>query len=713
MALGKMTPTGGIAGGSESEGMEPNGATVNGLNSSHTRHLLARFQYADKLLGEIESILTAAASKSPFPKYKPDVTPQQAKLVQDYLARIRAQMVQVLRSQGIEAPEPPFGSLHSIRVMLGFAGISFEECRAAAMRGYGEFSPEAGAQLDGLAGEMKSLLGRLDAYLAQGTGPDLRERLEELERAGSDVGLVKTLERIIDAHGMVEFRPALLNVIERMASPAYEIAVFGRVSSGKSSLLNRIVGRDVLPVGVTPVTAVPTRIAYGAEERGIVWFADANPQRFAVADLAQYVSEDFNPGNAKHVSRIAVELPAGRLRDGVVYVDTPGLGSLARAGAAETMAYLPRCDLGIVLLDAGTTLTPDDLSTIQVLSEAAIPMLVVLSKCDLLAAEDLERVRTYTAGKIAAELGLNLAVSAVSAKPEQQELLEAWFSREILPLYGRHAELARESLRRKVGTLRMGVEAALRARLERAGKGGDTGAGEVQGIESELRKAAGRFAGLRAEAFRISDGIGASGWEAIRHAAEVVADGWSGEESGWGELGERVMTAMEAFAATEAKPVATMLGEAAEELTELLRRAASALAVANAPEAGELRGVLSGMPRLDLGAGRIAIPAPGFAGRRWRAWAVRRAVRVLEDEYGERGRQAFADYGKQMEAWIGRTVGELEARFNSYADAYRAQIERMMSGRGTTEEEAEAIRRDLAALGAPASEAPAEAAVGG
>ncbi len=119
------------------------------------------------------------------------------------------------------------------------------------------------------------------------------------------------------------------------------------------------------------------------------------------------------------------------------------------------------------------------------------------------------------------------------------------------------------------------------------------------------------------------------------------------------------------------------------------------------------------MPRLDLGAGRIAIPAPGFAGRRWRAWAVRRAVRVLEDEYGERGRQAFADYGKQMEAWIGRTVGELEARFNSYADAYRAQIERMMSGRGTTEEEAEAIRRDLAALGAPASEAPAEAAVGG
>jgi len=68
-----------------------------------------------------------------------------------------------------------------------------------------------------------------------------------------------------------------------------------------------------------------------------------------------------------------VELPAAGLREGVVYVDTPGLGSLATAGAAETKAYLPRCDLGIVLIDAGSTLTQDDLATIQTLYEAGNP----------------------------------------------------------------------------------------------------------------------------------------------------------------------------------------------------------------------------------------------------------------------------------------------------------------------------------------------------
>jgi small GTP-binding protein len=678
--------------------MEPNGTAANGLNSSHTRHLLARFQYADKLLGEIESILAAAASKSPFPKYKPDVTPQQAKLIQDYLARIRAQMMQVLRSLGIEAPEPPFGSLHSIRVMLGFAGISFDECRAAAMRGYGEFGPEAGAQLDGLAGEMKSLLGRLEAYLAQGSSQDLRSRLEELERAGGDVGLVKTLERIIDAHGMVEFRPALGNIVERMASPAFEIAVFGRVSSGKSSLLNRIVGRDILPVGVTPVTAAPTRIAYGAEERGMVWFADAAPKQFEVSRLAEYVSEEFNPGNGKHVSRIEVQLPSERLRDGVVYVDTPGLGSLARAGAAETMAYLPRCDLGVVLLDAGSTLTADDLSTIQVLSEAAIPVLVVLSKCDLLSEGDLERVRSYTAGHIASELGLNLPVSAVSAKCERSELLERWFGSEILPLYGRHAELARRSLQRKVGVLRAGVEAALRARMRNRGEGGEADVAALRDVEWELREAAGRFAGIRAEVFRMTDDIGASGWFAIEHAAQVVADDWREERGLPEDGGGRVIAAMEEFAAEQARGIAAALGRVVEELSGVLRRAAEVLGAPNAPDGDELSAVLSGMPRLDVGAFEVRVPRAGVFARWSRVWAVRRAKGVLRAQAGERAAVAFAQYGKQMEAWVRRTVAELEGRFDSYADAYRAQIERVTSRRSTTEEERETIRRDLETL---------------
>ena len=51
------------------------------------------------------------------------------------------------------------------------------------------------------------------------------------------------------------------------------------------------------------------------------------------------------------------------MTDGVVLVDTPGIGSLATFGAAETMAYLPRCDLGIVLVDAASILNREDMSS--------------------------------------------------------------------------------------------------------------------------------------------------------------------------------------------------------------------------------------------------------------------------------------------------------------------------------------------------------------
>ena len=62
---------------------EPEGQ---GLKPFQRRHLLTSCQYADGLLSGIEAVLVASQSKSPFPKYKPDISPAQAKVVQDYIS---------------------------------------------------------------------------------------------------------------------------------------------------------------------------------------------------------------------------------------------------------------------------------------------------------------------------------------------------------------------------------------------------------------------------------------------------------------------------------------------------------------------------------------------------------------------------------------------------------------------------------------------------
>lgn len=56
-----------------------------------------------------------------------------------------------------------------------------------------------------------------------------------------------------------------------------------------------------------------------------------------------------------------------------MFVDTPGFGSLATRGAAETLRYLLRRDLRVVLIDAGSTTTPNDLKTIHTRYDAATP----------------------------------------------------------------------------------------------------------------------------------------------------------------------------------------------------------------------------------------------------------------------------------------------------------------------------------------------------
>jgi len=670
------------------------------LNEAQRRHLLASFQYADKLLSEIEAVLTAAHSKSAFPKYRLDLTAAQARVVADYIARLRAQMLRALRSLGIEPPEPQLGALHSIRVTLGFVDIALEECRPKRMKGYGVLPAERWAELDGIVDELQSLLAHLDAYLAQGSAQDLAARLDRLESAGLDVAVVRRLERIIHRWGLVEFRPALAAILEGLETRSFEIAVFGRVSAGKSSLLNHVLGTDILPVGVTPITAVPTRIRHGPKPRGQVWFVGAGPEEFPPERLREFVSEEHNPGNRKNVTRLLVELPAPRLRNGVVFVDTPGLGSLATAGAAETRAYLPRCDLALVLVDAGSSLTAEDLALIQALYENAVPVHVLLSKADLLTEADRERMAAYTAEHIRSELGLNLAVHPVSVRPGHSHLLESWFEREIMPLCERAQELEQRSLARKTARLKESVRAALQARAHHAARTG-TGGHALQEVEMALRVLSGRFEQVRAECFRLTDGVRRLAREALARAAGALLKARQETPAGI------VAAAVEQVGSEQARAVAELLEELAREAARTLRQAEAILQMqCNVPKEAELLGSLSELPRLDTG----GIPAPTIPGR-WARLCGPRVTRWILERHLRRRLEApvaslLAGYGRQLEAWVRRKLTELESRFDSCAEIFRAQFDRFESpGEPGSAQQVELLR-ELAELDGEALNAP-------
>jgi hypothetical protein len=347
-----------------------------------------------------------------------------------------------------------------------------------------------------------------------------------------------------------------------------------------------------------------------------------------------------------------------------------------------------------VLIDGGSTLTEDDLSTIRTLYQAGIPASVLLSKSDLLAAEDQLRSSRYISEQISAQLGLTLPVHPVSIQPTHSALLEAWLADVILPLYDQHQQLMQESLSRKIGSLREAVATALKLRLDRTPVSVDFAA-----EESSLRRAVGRIAETRALCFEVTHAVRGYGEQALIEAATRLTDR--------GLSSTVVQEALEQGSAEKAGELFRALKELAREMSETLQSTARALRFAESDPEEDLLSAIQEMPKLDLGPLDIHVK-PGLLLKVSRSLAIGQIEKELRRQIGERVSEAFASFASMLDAWSRRTLSELQLRFEAQADAYRAHIYRMTARGEVSKSEESALARDLALLAESASDARAE-----
>jgi GTP-binding protein EngB required for normal cell division len=676
---------------------------ASGLNESQARRLRVTCQYIDKILGDIEGVLNATASNAAFPRYTSDIAPAQRQTVEGYITRIRAQLVRVLDGQGIPREAAQIPASRAVHVMLGAVDIAVEELKPKYMRGYGEVPERVATELNGIVGELAGLVSRLDRYLSQDLGQGLQARLERLQQLGNDLQLLETIERIVAERGLVEFRSAIAAILDRAEDKTLEIAVFGRVSSGKSSLLNAILETNVLPVGVTPITAVPTRIAYAAESSLTVSFLDASTKTFEIARLAEFATEQQNPRNSKHVTRIAVALPSPRLRDGVAFVDTPGLGSLATSGAAQTLAYLPKCDLGVVLIDAGSTLTSDDLQTIQTLQEAAVPVNVLLSKADLIGLEDRAKIIRYVKEHIASDCRVDLPVRPVSILPELREMTDQWFEGEIVPLFAQAQQLRAASLRRKIGTLRESVASALQARMKQNQKFSANSEERVRAGEALLRRATGQIEEMRVACEREITSAAAGLPQAIQAATSRLMDSWTRKDGAAIAPGQIVRDSICDFVQQQVKKLHEELAAFALQLGRDLKRCAAELGLAHTPADDEFQSVIRGTPMFDPQPFIVTISRPSFIGLLGRGFAERQTTGRIERQLRGDFQAALEVYWRLLLEWSDSTLRQLRQCFETYAEEYRAQAEQALGGNALDTQELAAIQANLSQLDADAA----------
>lgn len=135
------------------------------LNEHQRRKLRVTCDHVDKLLQEVEDVLNASRSHSAFPKYVEDFAPPEQETIEDYIARIRIQLLLVLAGQAIELEKPRVMASHAIHSALTFVEVAIEELSPDRMRGYGPVSDAGAADLNGVIRELLGLVRELHGYI--------------------------------------------------------------------------------------------------------------------------------------------------------------------------------------------------------------------------------------------------------------------------------------------------------------------------------------------------------------------------------------------------------------------------------------------------------------------------------------------------------------------------------------------------------------------
>lgn len=202
---------------------------------------------------------------------------------------------------------------------------------------------------------------------------------------------------------------------ERLGARRFLISLVGEFKRGKSTLINALLGAEVLSAGVLPLTAVATELSYG-EPGATVEYLDGRGERIEVVSVADFVTEARNPGNERGVRRVEVQGRWPLLEPGVVLVDTPGIGSVHAHNTEAARAALLDADGAVLVMSADAPISAPERELLRTLAEREAPTFFVLNKADHLRPAEVDEVRRFVEQVLRDELGRKPEVFAFSAR---------------------------------------------------------------------------------------------------------------------------------------------------------------------------------------------------------------------------------------------------------------------------------------------------------
>ena len=216
---------------------------------------------------------------------------------------------------------------------------------------------------------------------------EIAEKIEGLKEtlATSMKGLASAASR----YGLSSPSKTFSTAEEDLKQDDFTIVVFGEQKNGKSSFVNALLGKNLLPVGVEVTTSQAFRISNAESESFFLVFADGLRQQITAAELARYgketdkgLDEDIKT-HGRTLLYIEVNTPAAFLPKGVHLLDTPGLGALYPEHAKVTNRCLGIANAAIFIKDVESPIKETELGFIKSAFSITKNIMFVLNKVDV------------------------------------------------------------------------------------------------------------------------------------------------------------------------------------------------------------------------------------------------------------------------------------------------------------------------------------------
>lgn len=220
----------------------------------------------------------------------------------------------------------------------------------------------------------------------------------------------------------------------------FNLAVCGKVKNGKSSLINALIGRELLPVCTDVATSRVFKISHSNEEKIYVVYGNGDRKEISRDELATYGSQAVinKEGEAdieNAISYIQVFTPMDFLPEGVSMIDTPGIGSTYPHHTAITKQYIKQADAAMFVMNP-TPLEDMEVDFLKEIVSVTPGILFVTTKIDQngndSVEESLKRNRQIIEKAVGSELPFGISMLKMSSKllleaaAEKDEMISAF-----------------------------------------------------------------------------------------------------------------------------------------------------------------------------------------------------------------------------------------------------------------------------------------------